>query len=184
MYTLLTKEYNVMALVFQYGSNTSSKRLNSSDRLQGDAKPVGIAYTRDDFELDFTVWSTGNQCAAADIVPGSGRKIWGVLYEIPDHLIRRDTAGNRRSLDDIEGEGTNYQRMTISLKYPNGRPVKPDAITYVVKDRKKGLQTSLEYVCHIIVGLHEHGVPEEYIEYVKMRIVKNNPSLKEEMERM
>lgn len=170
-----------MALVFQYGSNTSSKRLNSSDRLQGDAKPVGIACTKDDFELYFNVWSTRNQCAAADIVPGFGRKIWGVLYEIPDHLIRRDTAGNRKSLDAIEGEGTNYQRMTISLKYPNDLPVKPDAVTYVVKDRKKGLQTSLLYVRHIIVGLREQKVPEEYIEYVKMRIVMNNPSLKEKI---
>jgi len=43
--------------------------------MKGDAKPVGIAYTKDDYELDFTVWSNGNQCAAADIVPGSGRKI-------------------------------------------------------------------------------------------------------------
>jgi hypothetical protein len=88
-----------MALVFQYGSNARSERLNANDRLCGDARPVGIAHTQDYYELDFTVWSKKNKCAAADIVPGSGRKIWGVLYEIPDYLIRRETSGKRKSLD-------------------------------------------------------------------------------------
>ena len=66
-------------------------------------------------------------------------------------------------------------------KHYCGIPVKPDAITYVVKDteRKQGIKTSLEYASHILAGLKEHEVPEEYIEYVKMRIALNNPSLKE-----
>ena len=94
-----------MALVFQYGSNLSSERINSDSRLKGDARPVGIAYTEDDFELDFSVWSKGNNCAAADIIPGAGRKIWGVIYEIPDYLIERTSAKerDRKSLDAIEG---------------------------------------------------------------------------------
>jgi hypothetical protein len=90
-----------MALVFQYGSNTSSKRINSANRLRGDAISLGLACTVEDFQFDFTVWSTTNNCAAADIIKGSGRKLWGVLYEIPDYLIRRDTAGSRCSHREI-----------------------------------------------------------------------------------
>lgn len=170
-----------MTLVFQYGSNTDSQRLNASDRLRGDARQIGVAYTEDDYELDFTVWSDGNHCAAADIVPGSGRKIWGVLYEVPNYLITRETSRNhnRKSLDEIEGEGTNYRRTPIMLRYPNGSTITVEAITYVVIERRSGLQTSLEYACHIITGLREHRVPDEYITYVKARIAANNPSLRD-----
>src|ERR1043165_4196897 len=106
-----------MAYVFQYGSNTLTSRLNSESRLRGDARSLGAVYAEKDFELDFTVSSITNRCAAADIVPGGGRKIWGVLYESPDYLIRRETSGDRKSLDAIEG--TKYERRRISLKYPD-----------------------------------------------------------------
>ncbi len=71
-----------MALVFQYGSNVSSTRLNSKNRLRGDAHFVGITYTEYKHELEFSVWSKTNQCAAANIVHGLGRKIWGVLLHL------------------------------------------------------------------------------------------------------
>src|SRR5438045_1058197 len=119
-----------MAYVFQYGSNTSTVRLNSNDRLQGDARPLGAAYTQEDFDLDFDVWSTKNNCAASDIVSGHGRKIWGVLYEIPDYLITSDTSGQRKSLDAIEG--LKYKRISIALNQPDGTPVHENVITYVV----------------------------------------------------
>lgn len=173
-----------MALVFQYGSNADSARLNSSERLRGDAHPVGIAKTEDNFELDFTVRSEGNKCAAADMVPGGGRKIWGVLYEIPDYLITRETAKplGRKSLDAIEGEGSNYTRISIALRYPDGRAVERDVITYVVRCRIRNQQTSLAYVSHIIRGLRQHYVPDEYIEYVKRRVIANNHSLETAIE--
>ena len=171
-----------MALVFQYGSNTSSKRLNSEDRLKGDACRVGIAYTEEDYELAFDIWSTTNNCAAADIIPDSGRKIWGVLYEIPEYLIFRETSGDRKSLDQMEGESTNYKRVTIALLNPDGSKIQEKVITYIGKNRKKGIKTSWDYVCHIFNGLHENDVPSEYIDYVKEQIIDNNPDLKTRIE--
>src|SRR2546428_8306047 len=166
----------MMAIVFQYGSNCDSQWINSSDRLCGDANFVGIASTVGNFELDFTVFSKTNNCAAADIVPPSGRSIWGVLYEIPDHLIKRETAGPRKSLDAIEGESTNYQRTTIDVKRRDGTTT--PAITYIAKARRVGLKTSLKYVEHIIKGLRAADAPNDYIDYVKQRVVENNPGLK------
>lgn len=76
-----------MSLVFQYGSNTSAPRLNSADRLNGRAQVVGRARTRKRFELGFDVWSKGNECAAANIRRSlCGRRIWGVLYQVPAWL--------------------------------------------------------------------------------------------------
>lgn len=182
MFYVHARKSTVMALTFQYGSNTSSGRLNSYDRLRGDARPVGIAYTEDDFELEFSVWSQTNQCATADIVPGSGRKIWGVVYEVPDNLIKRETSGIRKSLDSIEGEGHNYRRISIALRHPNGLPYEQEVIAYVARYRQNGLYTSLEYARHIIKGLREHNVPDEYIEHVKEQVIRNNPQIRKNIE--
>ena len=167
-----------MALVFQYGSNMSVARLNHTERLAGDAKPIGIATTVEPFELAFTVWSKTNTCAAADIIPGkAGRNIYGVVYDIPDFLLSRESAKkqNRKSLDAIEGEGTNYIRKTIQLIKTDGARL--SAITYVVKEPSTGHNTSMAYVQHILDGLKEHAMPDEYRQYVVSRIIQNNPEL-------
>lgn len=168
-----------MALVFQYGSNMSVARLNGADRLAGDARPICVARTVEPFDLMFTVWSKSNDCAAADLVPGTtGRSIYGVVYEVPDFLLSRDTAKqwNRKSLDAIEGEGTNYIRAMIDLIKDDGSTVR--AITYLVKDRKAGLKTSLAYVRHILMGAKEHGIPDEHYQYIRSMIIENNSDLK------
>jgi len=168
-----------MALVFQYGSNTSSTRLNSAERLCADARDLGLVCTEAPFELDFDVWSTGNACAGADIREGRGRPIWGVLYEVPDYLIRRETAGERRSLDAIEGR--QYGRRPIRVRRPDGTPVAGEIIPYTVLNPEPGLRTSIEYASHIIAGLREHGAPDEYLAYVKERVIANNPDLAAQM---
>ena len=168
-----------MSLVFQYGSNASSKRLNVKDRLNGKARFEMIAYTEDNYELEFTIWSSKNDCAAAHIRRcDSGRKIWGVLYKIPWCRIKRDASGLCRTLDSIEGEGVNYHRTTIALRDQNGRAIKREVLTYFGKKIKQRIKTNLEYPKYIITGLREHSVPEEYIEYVKTRVIENNPSLR------
>ena len=169
-----------MALVFQYGSNMSVERLNGEDRLAGDAKPICVAKTVEPFELVFSVWSKSNNCAAADLLPSkSGRTVYGVLYEVPDFLLSRDAAKqqSRKSLDAIEGEGTNYVRVTIDIITNEGETVR--AITYLVKNRQTNLKTSAAYVSHILAGLSEHNMPEEYCQYVRSRIIENNGDLQD-----
>lgn len=164
-----------MALVFQYGSNTSSTRLNSDERLRGGARDLGLVCTEAPFELDFDVWSTGNACAAADILEGRGRPIWGVLYEVPDYLIQRETAGERKSLDAIEGR--HYGRRPIRVQRLDGTRVAGEVTTYTVVNPEPGRRTLIEYASHIIAGLREHDAPDEYLAYVKARVIANNPDL-------
>jgi hypothetical protein len=169
-----------MAFIFQYGSNLSTERLNHADRLRGDACVVGNAVTQDDYEFAFDIWSIADGGrAAADIVAGCGRKIWGVIYDIPELLIRRETAKPRKSLDTIESEGINYQRVSIKLDWPDDRPVAEPVITYVGLARRSGIQTTWKYVQYILAGLDEHKLPDEYASYVKSRILLNNPDLRE-----
>lgn len=165
-----------MALVFQFGSNMSTLRLNSMDRLRGDAKLIGLVRTVGQYNLGFTVWSKTNNCAAADLVRARGRHVWGVLYQIPEKLLSRDTAGNRRSLDEIEG--TRYKRRKIRIYKLDDSNKVLTVWTYTVIKKRRGLLTSREYATHILKGLHEHEAPKYYITHVKKLILRNNPELK------
>jgi gamma-glutamylcyclotransferase len=164
-----------MALVFQYGSNCLDSQINGDERLRGDARFIGIAETVDEFQLAFDVWSNGRKCAAADMVPSPGNRVWGALYEVPDFLIGRNTAEaqGRRTLDAIEG--IYYRRVTIAVRRENGQII--SAITYRVGNPAQGLKTSLEYVGYIVKGLRERGVNEDYIDDVKKLAQANNPAI-------
>jgi cation transport regulator ChaC len=172
-----------VTLVFQYGSNCLESEINGESRLRGDAKFLDIAETAEDFELAFDVQSDLRGCAASDIVRKPGGKVWGVLYNVPDYLVDRQTAqagGGRKSFDKIEGEGTNYKRETITVRRPSGQIV--SALTYTVRYPKPGLKTNIAYVRHIVHGLREHGVSDEYIARVKAIAKANNPEIADEVE--
>jgi gamma-glutamylcyclotransferase len=166
-----------MTLVFQYGSNCLDSQINGVDRLRGDARFIGIAQTVEDFRLSFDVWSNGRNCAAANIVPYPGNKVWGALYEIPDHLIDRVSAKayGRKSLDAIEGK--KYRRENIRVRLADDQLV--TAVTYLVIDPEAGMKTSFEYVGHIVAGLKERGIPSTYIALVKQIAADNNPGIAE-----
>ena len=160
-----------MALVFQYLSNTNTERLNAAERLNGRAGDLGAAQTVEGYRLVFDVWSAGNKCAAADLVPQGNRPAWGVLFEIPDELLSRATSGAARSFDQIEGEGTNYRRYWLPVHDRAGRLV--IALTYVVIRPQRDLRTSEAYVRHILKGLRDHEVPQNYIDDVRAIAIAN-----------
>lgn len=169
-------------LIFQYGSNCLDSEINGKDRLNGDAHFMSIAETVDEYEMAFDVFSNRRHCAAADIVRKPGDRVWGVLYRIPEYLLSRRTAGDRKSLDAIEGEGTNYERREILVRKPDGEVVA--AVTYTVRNPRAGLTTNLDYVRFIITGLREHRIPRAYIEKVRAIAIANNPCLAASLERI
>jgi gamma-glutamylcyclotransferase (GGCT)/AIG2-like uncharacterized protein YtfP len=136
------------------------------------------------YEIAFDVFSHGRHCAAADIVRKPGGKVWGVLYEIPEYLIGRETAAvaGRKSLDAIEGEGTNYERQEIDVRTPAGKIV--TALTYTVRNPRGGVKTDIDYVRYIVAGLRERGIPNDYVDKVKQIAITNNPSIREAVGRL
>lgn len=163
-----------MPLVFQYGSNVSAARLNSPQRLNGKARAVGPASTAEPHELDFTIWSDENGCAAVDLLPDVGRAIWGVLYEIPEEVIYRDECPpTQNCLDAIEHEGENYVRTRIAVCDAEGTPLDDPVITYLGNRRRRGVRTSPGYFRHILTGLSMYAIPDDYLEYVYERISMN-----------
>jgi len=163
-----------MPPVFQYGSNCDEVRLNAPKRLVGDALYLGRAQTLDEYEIAFDVWSQTNACAASNLVPvvGTGRRSWGVLYEIPADLIRGKRADGRRTLAQIEG--SRYEERPIRVRDTNG--VEIEVTTFLVKpdEQRSGLWTSFDYVQHIVNGLRAHEVPEEYVQRVIDIAIRTN----------
>lgn len=161
-----------MGLVFQYGSNATSARLNSPSRLRGVARDLGRAETIDDYDIRFDVYSETNGCAASDLVRTPGRRAWGVLYEIPDDFIRGPRTDGRRTL--ARTEGSRYEEMQIRVRDAQGH--EREAVTFVVKraERREGLATSAAYVSWIVYGLRDHGVPEDYLAHVSEVAVGTN----------
>lgn len=159
-----------MGIVFQYGSNTCTARLNAPSRLRGDAKPICKA-SLEDFAICFNVHSSKNQCAASNICASKGKKVWGVLFKIPDRLIRGKPEG-RKSLRQIEG--SKYHEKNIEVVKPDGKKVK--AVTFVAEaeDCQEGLSTAVWYVSWILYGLREHQVDEDYIERVRQGAIDTN----------
>jgi len=169
-----------LEIVFQYGSNCSTTRLNSGERLGGAAHPRGIAETVQNYQLQFDVWSDGNNCAAADIVKTPGKKVWGVLYDIPADFVRGRRKDKKKTLEQIEGQ--RYEAVCICVRDRSG--VEQEATTFVARpnERRSGIRTSLDYVRHIITGLREQAVCDEYIQEVKRIAAENNPSIRQDVE--
>lgn len=169
-----------MALIFQYGSNMSVARLNSKDRLDGCAKKIGIVKTIEKFDFEFSVWSNNNKCAAANIKSEGEEYIWGVLYEVEDSRVFRDLSKEgEKCLDQVEGEGSNYERIKIKVFDESGNPIKEDVYTYVVRGvrRQDNLKTNKQYISHILNGLKSNNIPKDYIDYVMNQIKKNNTEI-------
>ena len=154
--------------IFQYGSNVDESRLNNQSRLGGCARPKGLASTVDKFHLRFNVYSCGQKCGVANLVP-DGRIIYGALYDIPDDRVYRDKKINGlKTLDEIEGK--RYHRELIRVCHGGGTC---DAVTYLASPAGTELKTARDYTNHITSGLRVIGAPQEYIDYVERRIKRS-----------
>ena len=133
-----------------------------------------------DYDIAFNVWSQKNGCAASDLIPapGTDRRAWGVLYEIPADLIRGKRKDKRKTLAQIEGPL--YEEKPIRVRDENGNVIEEPVVTFLVipNEHRDGLWTSFEYVRFIVNGLRAHGVEEvdpAYIQHViDVAIATNN----------
>ena len=163
-------------LVFQYGSNTSAKRLNGVDRLCGAARDCGLAETVEEYVLAFTHFSRKNRCGVADLVTNDRdrTRIYGVAYDVPNHrVVRSEASKSEKTLDDIEGEGLAYRRTTIKIILADGSVT--NATTYLVLKPSQNVPTLPSYVSHIVNGLRAHHAPASYLYYVIHRAILSAP---------
>ncbi len=162
-------------LLFQYGSNMNSRRLNSRVRLRGAAKPLGKSIL-DGWGIRFDVFSKREGCGVTNMVRSRRERVTGVLYTVPYALVVAPR-GERSIMDRIEGAGqgikSNYERRTVWVRV--GR-IHHRAETYVgsAAGRARFLEKSREdqrvgrkYFDHLVKGAREFRIPRSYVRYLQ-----------------
>ena len=105
----------------------------------------------------------------ANIVPDAASAVLGVAYEVADEVLP--------ILDLSEGVLIgNYERRTIAIELLDDAGPPVDAFTLVSKRRDAALLPSTRYMALLIEGALEHGLPAEYIEFLR-RVPARAPSL-------
>ena len=148
--------------VFAYGSNMCSGRFRDYGVVP---EEVGRPALLQDFRLCFNKVSQEDQSGKANVKAHRGRKVWGVLYTIPDaHLT---------ILDDGEG---GYLRKKMPVRTTDGTATK--AWVYVARQpsRDPTLRPYTWYKRFLVEGARQHGLPDRYVqtlERIKAKQDKN-----------
>jgi len=142
---------------FAYGSNMESATLRGRRGIQYYRALPGRAHGWH-LTLDKPgLFPTGS--SFANIIPDVASDVWGVLYQI-----------NEADLGHIDlTEGVligNYLRVEIAVQPPLPEPVLT-AFTLISERRDPSLQPSTRYMGLLISGAEEHGLPAEYVDFLR-----------------
>jgi gamma-glutamylcyclotransferase len=138
-----------VTLYFAYGSNLGESELR---KRSPHARQVGIAYA-ESHRLGFTRRSIHRGGGVADLVPASGRRVWGALFDL--------CGDSFELLDAYEGAPTAYAREIWTFTEPHGARV--SASVYVVIEKQLEAPPSYRYWRLIVDGAREAGLPRDYI---------------------
>ena len=139
---------------FAFGANMHSETFIKSRRMSPLSKEVARL---PGFELVFDQKGVPLvEPAFASIRKSEGNEVWGVLYE----LSQKDFA----RLHYTEGE--NYQVRSIEVQGKATGAMQ--CFTYIGRRSKHGLNPSRRYLHKLISGAVEHGLPDGYINQLKL----------------
>lgn len=139
-------------LYFAYASNMEPRRfrrLCPGGTLVGPARLPG-------HRLAFSRYSRPRRGGSADVVPDPGSDVWGVLYEVEE----TDLA----AMDRNENVPAAYHRQDVTVVDEQGQ--ERPAITYVA-NRTGEFLPHPDYLRTIIRGAEAHGLPDEYIHFLR-----------------
>ena len=160
-------------MYFAYGSNLNSAHFAdwlAEKGLTGAGtkmEKVSNAYLSG-YRLGFTRKSKNWGAGVADVVEAKGERVWGVVF--------RPNQGQWGALDRKEGVSSGaYKRHEVSVQYDKEIPGKDPlhaCTTYVVVKKEGSLQVpDPEYLKTIEAGGKEHGLPQEFLDHLKLASV-------------
>lgn len=139
----------IPALYFAYGSNLDPVQL--AERC-----PSALPRFRarlDDHRIDFTHFSARWTGGAADVLPHSGRHVWGVVYEMDASDLTR--------LDRFE---RSYDRVLLRVEDDASEVHRVSSYTVRHKDSFRPTEVYLEKL--LCWGAH-WGLPPEYLGHLR-----------------
>ena len=144
-----------MHLYFAFGSNMAAATLAERQVV---ARLVGPAYAAD-HRLAFTLVSQRWTGRAADLLPQTGDRTWGVVWDLADP----------HALDPFERR---YDRVPITVTRSNGdlgSEHNVDAFTYTVKAQHRDRTDALPapaYLERMVAGARDAGIPRSYLRFL------------------
>ena len=140
-------------LYFAYGSNMERVQLK---RLCPKATFVAAAVLSD-HELTFSgnsrVWGGGT----ANIREKPGKQVEGVAWEISE--------AEQKALDEYEGYPDLYVRREVHVRTRSGKIIV--AFAYIMGNPDRETPPSKRYKQLLISGAEEHGLSDEYIDFLE-----------------
>ena len=146
-------------LYFAYGSNMLSSRLRG--RCPS-AEPVGVAELPG-HELRWHKRSKDNS-GKCDVVACQGKRVIGVLYRIE--------YSDKEGLDRAEGLGRGYEEIEAHVVHDKNNFI---AKAYQATATDESLTPYGWYKALVIAGAQENGLPQDYIEQLKLVVSTDDP---------
>ncbi len=140
---------------FAYGSNMLTRRLTAKNRAPS-AKPLGVAYAEGRRLTFDKVSQDGSGKCDAEATESKTDRVYGVIFEVA--LI------DRTALDTAEGLGKGYKSERIEVVMANGK-VQVD--TYIATKKEPVLRPYHWYKAITVAGAVEHGLPKDYVEWLR-----------------
>lgn len=140
-------------LYFAYGSNMERVLLK---RLCPKAKFVTAAVLPDHalaFSGNSPMWGGG----IATILEKPGRQVEGVVWEISE--------AERKALDEYEGFPSLYLRQEMQVRTHSGKVFA--VFAYIMDNPGRETPPSKRYKQLLINGAEEHGLSDEYIDFLE-----------------
>ncbi len=140
---------------FAYGSNLSKQRM----QMRIGETAIARMGTLAGYQLAFRKFTDSNNTYAT-IIPNLGTVVHGVAYLCDEIAIHK--------LDRFEGvaEGC-YRREKIDVLTETGESIR--CFVYVGEATLEGdSKPTIEYLTWILTGAQEHGLPSDYIQWIKL----------------
>lgn len=150
-----------MPKYFAYGSNLNASQMHHrcpSSKALFTAKLEG-------YQLSFPRCSSKWQGGVAGLEEDTDSHVLGAVYQLSCSDLAR--------LDECEGVPKRYRREELSVS-PLGQSSDQDiaqtAWVYIAVAQPDGpFRPSKRYLCTMISGAREHGLPEDYIEEIRRK---------------
>jgi gamma-glutamylcyclotransferase (GGCT)/AIG2-like uncharacterized protein YtfP len=105
-----------------------------------------------DYQFGITRHSRLRDCGTANVVPSSGKEVWGAVYQVKDEELRI-----------MDGFEDGYRREILSVYPANPRLQAISALVYVAEIEKNVPLPNAEYKRVILEGAKHWTLPDTYI---------------------
>jgi len=156
-------------IYFAFGSNMDPVQM--AIRCPGH-RVLGAAYLPG-YALCFPRRSPSRRCATAGLMAAVERGVWGVLYELEEiHAAALHAAEGY--IPDGPVHENRHLLVQVEVRHggPEGEAVV--ACLYLARPDRSGARPSADYLSHLIRGAEHHGLPEAYVE--SLRLIETAPS--------